>query len=51
MNSDLYNDTGSEGLQPSDFAINLPDYEDAFDVTYNPKMASETFDDFGDDLY
>ena len=51
MNKDLYDDVGSGGLSPSDFAENLPSYEAAFDVTYLPKAAGKTFDDFGDDLY
>mmetsp|Transcript_5012 Transcript_5012/g.6117 ORF Transcript_5012/g.6117 Transcript_5012/m.6117 type:complete len:398 (-) Transcript_5012:700-1893(-) len=51
VNRDLYTTEGSEGLTPADFAKNLPDYEDAFDVTYNPKSPGATFDSFGDDLY
>ena len=51
INRDLYKSEGSDGLTPSDFATNLPDYTDAFDVTYNPKQPGLTFDDFGDDLY
>jgi len=37
MNENLYNEAGSSGLTPSDFASALPDSSDAFDVTYNPK--------------
>ena len=51
INRDLYDAAGSEGLTPADFAEGLPDYSNAFDVTYNPKQAGETFDQFGDDLY
>lgn len=51
MNKDLYDDEGSNGLTPADFAKNLPDYADSFDVTFNPKKPGPTFDEFGDDLY
>ena len=51
INRDLYDSEGSEGLTPLDFAEGLPEFDNAFDVTVNPKSKGDTFDQFGDDLY
>ncbi len=50
VNSDII-DVANSDLTPEDIIKNLPDYESAFEVTYNDKKAGKTFDDFGDDLY
>ena len=50
MNENIY-DIENSNLSPLIFAENLPDYEDAFDVTWRSEEPGETFDDFGEDLY
>ena len=50
MNENIY-DIENSSLSPLIFAENLPDYEEAFDVTWRKGKQGKTFDDFGDDVY
>ena len=50
VNQDVYDVVNSD-LTPQDIMKNMPDFDSAFEVTYNKNKPGKTFDDFGDDLY
>ena len=50
MNQNIY-DVASSNLSPLIFAESLPDYSEAFEVTWKEDQPGKTFDDFAEDLF